>query len=121
MRRSPREGGLFCCGCGERTEVRPCSHCGEEPALDGRYVLEEVLGRGAGATTWRASADGRTLAIKETPLHAHDAPKVAELAQREAAVLRQLDDPRIPAFVDCIVAGRGKARSLYLVQEYVAG
>ena len=36
-------------------------------------------------------------------------------------MLRQLDHPGIPAYLDQVIAGRGRARSLYLVQELVTG
>jgi len=113
---------MFCAHCGEETADRPCTACGEEPLLDGRWRLEEVIGRGAMGVTWRgADDDGHAVAVKEIALGAAVDAKTVELARREAEVLRQLDHPSIPTFIDEVDQGQGKARALYLVQELIEG
>ncbi len=43
----------------------PCTHCGDEPRLDGRWSLLEFVGQGANGTTYEAvDADGHTVAAK---------------------------------------------------------
>ncbi len=116
-------GAMICGHCGETTQTDPCSACGASPLLDGRYRLESVVGRGAAGITYRATRleDGRAVAIKEMQFHRIDAEKVRALYTREARVLQQLDDPRIPEYVDHFVAGAGKHRSLYLAQAFIDG
>jgi len=112
---------MFCAHCGEETDDSPCGACGEEALLAGRWRLEEVLGRGAMGVTWRGNDGEHDVAVKEIALGAAVDIKTVELAQREAAVLRQLDHPAIPTFIDEIDQGQGKARALYLVQELIEG
>ncbi len=112
---------MFCVQCGEQTADIPCTGCGEEPRLDGRWSLLEVLGRGAMGVTWRATEGAASVAIKEIALGAAVDAKTLELARREADVLAQLDHPAIPSFIAEVEAGRGKARALYLVQELIEG
>lgn len=114
---------MICGHCGEPEAVDPCAACGESPLLDGRYRLEAVVGRGAAGITYRAIrlADGRAVAVKEMQFHRIDAEKVRTLYTREAEVLRQLDHPAIPDYVDHFVAGTGKHRSLYLAQAFIDG
>jgi tetratricopeptide (TPR) repeat protein len=113
---------MYCCACGEQTAAAPCGSCGAEPLLDGRYELVEALARGPRSTTWRArTRDGQAILVKESPLHHDNSPKTQQLVEREAQILRQLAHPQIPRFIESLVAGRGKTRSLYLVQELVSG
>lgn len=113
---------MICVECHQQTEVDPCSHCAGDPILDGRWRLDAVVGNGATGTVFRASAvtgDVGPVAIKELPLRS-DA-KRQELALREARVLRQLQHPSIPQYLEEIVAGHGRGRCLYLVEEFVEG
>ena len=101
----------------------PCLECGQDPLLDGRFQLEDILGSGATGVVYRAVelATGRPVAIKTTPISRDSSDQLTRLVEREARVLRQLDHPGIPAYLDQVIAGRGRARSLYLVQELVTG
>lgn len=117
---------MVCASCGELTAAPAgsgCEACGADPALDGRYCLERVLGHGSQATTWRALRiqDGRAVAIKELPLGATRDPKARALLHREAEVLRQLDHPAIPRWHDHFILRSGRSRTLYLVQDLVEG
>ena len=88
-----------------------------------RYRLEEILGEGAEGTTYRATRleDELEVAIKELPLRRAVEPQTLELLRREARTLRQLQHPAIPRYLDDFVAGEGKTRALFIVQEYING
>ncbi len=100
-----------------------CPHCGEEPLLHGDFRLEEVVGRGAAGTTFRAlrKSDGLEVAVKELLFHRLDSFKTQELFEREASTLEQLDHRAIPDYVDSFVLESGRSASLYLVQEFIDG
>ena len=100
-----------------------CPRCRQNPFLAGKYRLEEQLGHGASGTVYLASdiQGSEKLAIKELPYRHSLPPKRMELLEREASVLRQLSHPAIPRFIDTVIAGEGKARALYLIQEFVEG
>ena len=116
---------MHCVHC-HHLEAAPstrCSACGEDPRLEGRYRLEAVIGKGAKATLWRGFDEerGARVAIKE---RGHLGPVDLEEArrfEREGRVLRQLEHPQIPRYVDSFASGRGRARRSYLVQELVEG
>ena len=113
---------MLCIACGESTEFAPCRACGDEPRLDGRWSLLEVLGQGANGTTYKAvDGEGRTVAAKESTLKATDPDKVRELVQREARVLRQLTHDGVPSYVEELWHQHGRSRSLFLLQEFVQG
>ncbi|HET6877740.1 MAG TPA: serine/threonine-protein kinase [Jatrophihabitans sp.] len=89
--------------------------------LDGRYRVEEVLGRGGMAVVYRAcdERDGRPVAIKLF----HTDPDTAEDAERQAAevaILRDLDHPHIVRALGAGTDADGVGRS-YLVLELVHG
>jgi protein-disulfide isomerase/tRNA A-37 threonylcarbamoyl transferase component Bud32 len=114
---------MFCARCGEQTLRDPCGACGRPPLLEERYRLESLLGRGAMGTTWKGVevATGTHRAIKEISLQRVTDAKARELVEREAAILRQLSHPMIPAGVESFVTGSGKERGLFIVQEFVDG
>ncbi len=112
---------MLCAHCTRPTEVEPCEHCGESPLLDGRYRLEAILGRGASGTTWRATdAEGGTAAIKSIPLEEVAGPKERELVEREVRVLRELNHPGIPTYIEHLVLGEDEP-VLWLVLELIPG
>lgn len=113
---------MLCIACGQATDTTPCTACGDEPRLDGRWSLLEVLGQGANGTTYKAvDADGHTVAAKESTLKTTDPEKVRELVEREARVLRQLTHDGVPSYVEEIWHQHGRSRSLFLLQEFVEG
>lgn len=113
---------MICAHCGESTPDAPCTACGAEPRLDGRYALVAELGRGAQGTTFRAiGPDGGVVAVKELPVGRAADDKALARLEREAAVLRELRHPAIPMLHETFFAGSGRARSLYVVQELVEG
>lgn len=116
----------LCAACGAALSVAladACDACGKSPLLQGRYLLVEVVGRGAAGITYRAveAESGRQVAVKEMPYRRAASMKALELFHREAEVLRQLTHPGVVAYLDHFEAGEGKGRALYLVQEYLDG
>lgn len=114
----------LCAACGEACVEDPCESCGESVLLADRYRLIEIVGEGATGTTYRAvlespDADPEQVAVKEMPLGR--AGVDLRRFEREARVLRQLDHDRIPAYVDHFTEGKGKRRTLYLVQAFIDG
>ncbi len=87
-------------------------------ALEGRYALERVVGRGGMATVYRAADQryGRTVAIKV--LHAElSATLGAERFQREIQIAARLQHPHILMLIE---AGEA-ASQLYYVMPFVEG
>ncbi|HJN75545.1 MAG TPA: serine/threonine-protein kinase [Myxococcota bacterium] len=107
---------MICAACRRPSQTDPCCCCGEPVLLDGRIRLDEVLGRGAMGVVYRATHDGRAVAVKDMPL-VHPDGKTVELARREAAVLSQLDHAQVVRAIESFALG-GR---LYLVQEFVEG
>jgi len=114
---------MICAACGTATAAAPCTTCAADPLLDARYRLDEVLGQGGAGVTYRATrlADGAVVCVKELAYHRLQSFEAERLFRREAAVLRQLRHPQIPAYVDDFAAGHGKQLALYLVQDLVVG
>jgi hypothetical protein len=113
---------MICIHCACRTETEPCDRCGADPRLDGRYRLQDVLGKGSSGTTWSAlDPDGYPVAIKAIQLEEVQDPKRRELLEREVRVLRELRHPGIPMYVEHRVLGSEAALVLYLVQELITG
>ncbi|MEZ4383820.1 MAG: serine/threonine-protein kinase [Nannocystaceae bacterium] len=86
-----------------------------------RYVIQRIIGRGGFGTTY-AARDLRTgdeVAIKQLDLRHVDDWKSVELFEREAAVLRRLDHPRIPTYVDFVPIEAEHAG--LLIQELAPG
>lgn len=71
-----------------------------DTVLGGDYRIERALGAGAAAVTYASveTATGDRVALKELALGRLRAWKQLELFEREAAVLRTLSHPGIPAY-----------------------
>jgi serine/threonine protein kinase len=112
-----------CGACADRTETEPCAACGRDTLLAGRYRLRSILGRGALGTTYRGTrvADGSEVAIKELAVGRARELKDLEPFARESGVLRALDHPGVPRYVDGFSHGVGRTSGLYLVQELIEG
>lgn len=115
---------VLCPGCGESADrsATRCGACDEPLLLNGRYLLERVLGSNVG-TTYLASdtREDRRVVIKELSYSKLDSWKSEDLFQREIRVLRQLDHPQIPNYVDDFPQGQGKRLRHYLVQQLIEG
>ncbi len=117
--------GFVCARCGEAapTDDAPCPACGGAVALEGRFALRRIVGQGAVGTTWRAldRQTGQPVAVKEMPIRPGTPLHLRDRMAREARVLRELDHPRIPAYVAHFEAGAGRHRAFYVVQTFVEG
>ena len=115
---------ILCPECGEALarDLPACPACGESPLLHGRYRLEAVLGSNVG-TTYLAHDEksSQPVVIKELAISRLDSWKTEELFMREVSVLKQLDHPAIPKYLDHFVQGQGKKFKHFLVQQFFKG
>ncbi|GAK61381.1 protein kinase domain [Candidatus Vecturithrix granuli] len=91
--------------------------------LNQRYEIKETLGHGGFTTTYRAfdRESQRECAIKCLSFRKIEDWKTLELFEREAKVLRNLDHPQIPRYLDFFTYETEHDTEFYLVQEYVQG
>ena len=74
----------------------------EQPLLNNRYEIKEVLGHGGFATTYLAldTETQEKCAIKCLSFRKIKEWKTWELFEREAKILKALDHPQIPSYLD---------------------
>jgi len=91
--------------------------------LNDRYEIKETLGRGGFATTYLAidTETQQKCAIKCLSFRKIEEWKTLELFEREAKILKNLDHPRIPDYIDFFTIETEQDVEIYLVQEYVEG
>ncbi len=93
----------------------------------GRYRIVAEHGRGGFGVTYRGEREGDGLPVIVKTLRLAGLPgwKAYELFEREAAVLRALRHPNVPAWIDDIVFGQegdvGAAAGFALVMELIPG
>jgi serine/threonine protein kinase len=81
-----------------------------------------VLARGPGGSTYLArDEEDRSVALKELVFTLAPSAKQLEDFEREAALLGQLDHPRLPRFLGGFRVGSGVHTRLYLAQQHVPG
>ena len=98
-----------------------CGQCGAA-AKAGKYrTVRELSRRAHGRVYLAVDGSGRQVALKEICFNVVPDVQHLEALDREAAMLRQLDHPRIPRFVDSFREGQGAHLRLYLAQEFVPG
>jgi hypothetical protein len=92
-------------------------------AIRGRYRLEQLLGRGASGSTWKAldKQTGQPVVVKALEFARLEKWKEVELFEREARVLASLNHDRIPRYVDSFEEGAGGETTFFLVQEHIPG
>lgn len=114
---------MICAACGTPTNTQPCTACGAEPRISGRYRLDRELGQGSTGVVYAGVDEhtGEAVAVKQVALGRLDHDKARELARREGRVLRQLHHPGIPQWHHEAIVGTGRATALCLVQELVSG
>jgi hypothetical protein len=98
----------------------------EKPAgtmIQARYKLRRVLGQGGSGITYEAEDcfTGRIVALKELSLRGLNDWKKLELFEREAKVLKSLDHPAIPDYVDYFQVDTLDDRTFYIAQELAEG
>ncbi|MBE9122374.1 serine/threonine protein kinase [Tychonema sp. LEGE 07199] len=91
--------------------------------LEKRYRIIRELGRGGFGRTYLAediNRYGENCVLKEFSPVVHS-PKAAELFDREANMLYNLQHPQIPRFRELLRTDLGGNPSLFLVQDYIPG
>lgn len=91
--------------------------------VQARYKIMDILGRGGSGITYRAedAFTGRQVALKELSLKGLSDWKKLELFEREARVLKDLDHPAIPQYVDYFQVDTADNRLFYIAQEIAEG
>lgn len=95
----------------------------EHKLLNNRYEIQEILGRGGLAVTYRAldTKSGEECAIKCLSFRKIKEWKTWELFEREARILKNLNHPKIPRYIDFFTQETENDVELYLVQTYTGG
>ena len=91
--------------------------------VGGCYQLEKILGKGGLGTTYcaRDMRNDQQVAIKVVTFKAATAWKALELIERETKVLKNLQHPAIPTYLDAFEDCEGSRQTFYLVQELAPG
>ena len=88
----------------------------------GRYTIAEVLHVSPQLITARAhDADGRPVVLKQLRLGRLQSWKVLELFERETRILKQLDHPQLPRYLDTFQIESDADTCLYLVCSWAEG
>lgn len=87
------------------------------------YAVIEILGKGGNATTYKCldGEKGIEVAVKEMSLRSMKTWKQLELFEREAKILRALDHPGVPKYIDYFEKDTEDDRRFYIVQELAGG
>jgi hypothetical protein len=92
--------------------------------INGRYQTAELLGNGPFGQTWAARdvQEGAEVVVKQVSIRGMPGWKPLELFEREVAVLRSLDHPGVPRFIDAFQSTLpDSGPALILVVERVPG
>ncbi len=91
--------------------------------LNQRYEIKRILGQGGFATTYLAvdTQTDQQCAIKCLSFRKVEDWKTWELFEREANILKHLDHPLIPDYLDFFTIETEQDVEIYLVQEYIDG
>ena len=91
--------------------------------LNNRYRIVTSLARGGTGTTYEAEdlTNYKRVAVKVVSLRQIADWKVLELFEREANVLKTLNHPAIPRYLDSFDTDTDTDRCFYLVQELIEG
>lgn len=95
----------------------------ENQKIKDRYLIKNKIGEGGMGKTYLAHDEQENIDVVVKILHFQRAEdwKVIELFEREAKVLKSLDHPYIPDYIDSFHEDSDSDRNYYLVQEYVEG
>ena len=91
--------------------------------INDRYRIVGILGQGGNAITYKAEdlKNGNIVAIKAMSLSHLKDWKQLELFEREAEILKKLNHPSIPRYLDYFTVDTESDRSFYIVQDLVVG
>jgi hypothetical protein len=91
--------------------------------IDGRYRVLRCLGQGSSGITYAAEvlATGHEIALKELSLRGLQDWKKIELFEREARILKTLNHPAIPQYIDAFQVDTADNRWFYLAQDLAQG
>lgn len=94
-----------------------------ETILRDRYKIEQILGQGGMGIAYSAMdlRNNQLVAIKKMSLRQTQEWKTLELFEREAQILKQLNHPQIPKYLDYFEIDRESDREFYLVRELIEG
>lgn len=111
---------LICASCGRTTDTVPCSACGRNPLLEGRYRLEHTLPGDASGMTY-AAADlrraGRPVTVRVVPLSPELADTVTRALPRALAAHRRLRCVGARMWQDAFLIGSGRRRAVGVIQD----
>jgi serine/threonine protein kinase len=87
------------------------------------YRIIQVLGQGGVGITYLAedTKTGCKVALKALSLRSSNDWKQMELFEREARILKQLNHPAIPRYIDYFAVDTPEDQTLYIVQEWAVG
>jgi len=92
--------------------------------IQAKYRIISILGEGGTAITYEAAdttQENLTVAIKVLSLRQAQDWKLVELFEREVKVLKSLNHPKIPNYLDSFTIDTDSDRQFFLVQELVPG
>lgn len=110
-----------CPGCGATADAARCGHCGAARRVNG-YRIRRLIAQGPHSRIYEAvGPDHQKVALKELVFALVPDVTQLEAFEREAEILKTLDHPRIPKFIDSFQEGAGIHTRLYLAQQFVEG
>lgn len=116
---------MLCASCAsdQPEGTQTCDVCAGPAVLGERWVLLRTLEASGVGMTYLARGvdDAQQVVIKELSFGRMESLKHQELFEREAQLLRELDHPRLPQYIDDFVWGVGKHQAHYLVESYIPG
>jgi serine/threonine protein kinase len=89
--------------------------------LPTNYTLEKPLAAGSFGQTYLAHTEQAPCVIKMLSLHRSEDWKCIDLFERESKLLKHLDHPHIPNYIDSFTLQDDQETYFLLVQEYVRG
>lgn len=110
---------LMCAACGRRTDTVPCTHCGNNPLLQGRYRLLDVISASNTATRYAASdvrLGGTAVHVTVASLRPDAVYLVRQWLPRWMESVRAARHRTIWGWHDAFLLGENTTGSLAIVQ-----
>ncbi len=112
---------VACPSCLNACDTAICGACGCALCVDG-YRIEKVLSQKARGRVYIAQGPKNArVVLKEVVFHTVPDAQQLDAFEREADVLRRLNHPRIPRFINTLRIGEGVQQRLFLVQQLIEG